>query len=245
MTLRTITKTGALALCLWTLWVAWEWRSTISELTAEVPPPRPVMKENLAMASLAGPIGLPSRLDEGERSVLPASEIPATEIPKNLSVTSNEAAEKYLAEKRREWGVRDYHELRAQTYESPLGTKVKYSAFQDGLPIIGSEIVLEVTKDTKDVSVAENSYQPLEKVDTRQRTLDYGVILEKNPGRYKIDLTVTTGVSKVLFVAPGSDRPELSYVMAVKENGNGPTENLVFRATDGMVLGRQTARSEF
>ena len=244
--MNSIGKTLGVLLGIWMVWVAVEWTNTLREIAGtedHQPPSLQRRAEKLSMASLGGP--LPPR-EEGERSELPLSEmLPEVPVPPpSLAQTSNEAAEKYVAEKRQSWGVREYHELRPTTFESPLGTKVKYSAYQDGLPIVGSEITVDVTKD-REVSVSDNNYQPLKKADLTQPTLDYETILEKSPSKYKMDLSVSAGVSKVIYVPPGGDEPELSYVMAVKENGTGPTENLVFRATDGQVLGRQSPRSEF
>jgi len=239
MNIQTIGKTFAVIFGLWSLWVAWEVQHTIRGLTS-TPPPRvelapPTMGNKLAMMAP----GLPST----ERVRLPQPQVEAPEIPvpAQFAHTANEAAEMYLQEKKGEWGVREYHELRPVTYETPMGTKVKYSAFQDGLPILGSEITLEVTTD-REVTVADSSYLPIKKADVSQPVLNFDQILEKT-GK-QLDLTATNGVSKLLFVPPGSDEPELSYSMAVKE-GSGPTENVIFRASDGMVLGRQTPRVEF
>lgn len=244
--MKRVAQTLGVILGIWMVWVAVEWRNTLRDIAGDdeaATSAAALRREGPKMAALGLP--LPGS-EEGERAQLPPSDIlPEVPVPPpSLAMTSNEAADKFIEQKRREWGVREYHELRPTTFENPLGTKVKYSAFQDGLPIIGSEITVDVTKD-REVSVSENNYQPLKKADLSQPTMDYETILEKSPSKYKMDLSVSAGVSKIIYVAPGSDEPELSYVMAVKENGTGPTENLVFRATDGQVLGRQPGRSEF
>ncbi len=237
MNFRSLAKGAVVLFFFWSFWVVLEWRDALKSLSSPARSETQVAKNSLASLRL---IHEPVR---GQASSFePTPSLPL--IPPALANTSNEAAQSFLEEKKREWGIREYHELRPTTYETPLSTKVKYSAYQDGLPIIGSEIMLEVNQDRK-VSVMENNYVPLKKADLNQATLTYQTILDKSPAKYQLDNTMATGVSRILYVVPGSDEPEMSYVMAVKESGTGPTENLVFRAADGMVLGRQVPRSEF
>ncbi len=239
-----IAKTLGVFFGIWAVWVAWEFQHSIRSLTSAAEPLQRVASslpapQQLSLASpIPQPVRLPQRVDGSAMPSLP--EIP---VPARFAATAGEAAETFLNEKRAEWGVREYHELRPTTYESPMGTKVKYAAYQDGLPILGSEITLEVTQD-RDVTLGENNYQAVKKVDVTQPILEFNQVLER-AGRYQLDMSATSGVSKLLYLVPGSDEPELSYSMQVKENGNGPTENLIFRASDGQILGRQVPRAEF
>lgn len=152
------------------------------------------------------------------------------------------SAEQYLEERKKSWGVQDYHELKATVYESPTGQSVKYQVYQDNLPIVGMEIALEFNPDHS-VRTIENGYRPLRRVDLTQPTLSQDEVIKAQGGRYTLDETSTAGVASVLYLPSGSDVPELSYVMPVRE-ADGRSAQLVFRAADGQVLGRQTSRAE-
>ncbi len=233
--MNNIGKTLAVLMGVWSAWVAWEFHHTLRNLTSTEPAEvRLPMERKPSLASSFPKVVRPQLASPSPLSI---------PVPARLASTAGEAAEKFLNDKRQEWGIREYHEMRPVTYETPMGTKVKYAAYQDGLPILGSELTLEVSGD-RDVSLGQNSYQAVKKADTTQPVLEFNQVLERT-GKYQLDMSATSGVSKLLFIPPGSDEPELSYSMAVKENGSGPTENLIFRASDGQILGRQAPRAEF
>lgn len=158
--------------------------------------------------------------------------------------TSREAADIYFNEHRAQWNIQDYHTLKPEFFESPLGTKVKYSVFQDGVPVVGLAIELDIGQDRR-VTAAENTYLPVKKVDMNQPFLSHEEVIARQAGRYTLDESSTAGVSRILYLAPGNDEPELSYVIPVHEAATKTAVSVIFRATDGQVLGKQAGRAEF
>ena len=185
---------------------------------------------------------LPTDFDDDELPRMPAPD--AAPVSGRKPASALAAAQDLMKENRSRWGVQDFHELRPVVTEGPMGSRVKYSVYQDGLPIVGMEILVELDESHGVLNV-ENGYQSVRKVDVTQPGLSSEEAIARNSPRYEMDPVSTAGVSTILFYGSGMDEPELSYVVPVRERDGGASAQIIFRASDGQVLGRQNSRSEF
>lgn len=218
-------------------WAATSWMENLRGMAKWAKPPTETEAPVRDLASF-GAVGFPTRDEAPAAAPAPAPlfvPIPARATSPRL------VAEDYLEERKRAWGVQDYHELKGDVYESPTGVGMKYQVYQDNLPIVGMEIALDFNPDNS-VRSLENGYRPVRKADLTAPMLTQSEILQRQGDRFKLDEESTAGVSQVLFLPMGSDIPEVSYVMPVTENGRA--SQVVFRASDGQILARQQSRSE-
>ena len=183
--------------------------------------------------------------DQQERAlaILPTVEVIEGETPQ-------EVADNYLKKHRETFNIQPFHAPRSEVFRSPIGSKVRYTFTQSGLPIIGMEIQIRMDSNLV-VEKVTNNYRPLKKVDLEsldslsQETMRE--IAESN--QYEEDLGgAKREYNRVLVPVSGSDTPEVAFVAPVKErlpgNRTRPVQ-LLLRASDGQVLKKSFSRAEF
>jgi hypothetical protein len=171
---------------------------------------------------------------------VPGRPAPAVESPLEI-------AEKYLKDHAEEMGLKDYHEMRASVFQTPLGAKVSYQVFQDGIPVVGSEIRLQIGRDQTVMDV-DNRYLPVERVEiSGVSALSSAQVQDlMQVSNYLPDPSVGGDPAQVIFPVPGPHRAELAYVVAAREpSGLRRPVQVVLRAADGQVLGKNVSRMEF
>lgn len=173
---------------------------------------------------------------------------PTVEVPPVAAIESpEEIARKYLEDHGEELGLRSYHEMRPSIFQTPLGARVTYQVFQDGVPVIGSEIRLQIGRN-HNVMDLDNRYVPLERVDlSAHGGLDHGQVQElMRISNYLPDPSVGDEPARVLYPVPGTNRAELAYVVSAREpSGSRRPIQVLLRASDGQVLGKNVSRAEF
>ncbi len=158
-----------------------------------------------------------------------------------------EIGQKYLQDHFDELGLKSYHEMRPSIFQTPLGARVTYQVFQDGVPVVGSEIRLQIGRN-HDVMDLDNRYVPLERVDlSAHGGLDNGQVQElMRVSNYLPDPSVGDEPARVLYPVPGTNRAELAYVVSAREpSGSRRPIQVLLRASDGQVLGKNVSRAEF
>jgi Zn-dependent metalloprotease len=157
-----------------------------------------------------------------------------------------EAAKNYLETNKANWNLQDHHEIRHSTSQSPLGSTVKFEFAQDGVPITGMYINIDLGKNNEIRSV-ENLYRPMEQADLKAPMLAPEEITEQLSRRYVSDRGVDTTV--LLYAGHQSAKPEPVYSVSATEVANsGSTRRpvkLLVRASDGQVIDVSYERAEF
>ncbi len=157
-------------------------------------------------------------------------------LPNPVQVANN-----YLKEHRDQFQIQSYHELRPVPIATASGTTVKYSVYQDKLPIIGLGIEIKIAKDFS-VEGLENNYRPVQAADLSNTGIPLKKILERVSQRYIAEETSVAHASSILYLDSVSAAPELVYVVSLKENlGKGRNLQVLFRASDGLILGKSLA----
>lgn len=167
---------------------------------------------------------------------------PAAEVDSPLEI-----AEKYLRAHTDELGLRPYHEFRPAVFQNPLGARVSYQVYQDGVPVVGSELRLQIGKN-QDVIDVDNRYVALERVVLKEGNYLTGPQLQElvRVSNYLPDPSGLGDPSRVIFPLPGSTSGELAYVISAREpSGSRRPVQILLRATDGQVLGKTFSRMEF
>ncbi|MSP18160.1 MAG: hypothetical protein EXR74_01175 [Bdellovibrionales bacterium] len=147
------------------------------------------------------------------------------------------------------FSIKSYHQLKGETYENPLGTRVNYQVFQNGTPILGFTIQLTVGVDHQ-VSIVSNEYHPIERVEMDERYfLSVNEILEEHNQRFKLSVADEDEgrESHIIIVGPSYAKAEMGTVVSVIEVGSkqkAPIE-AVFSSKSGQLLARRVAKSEF
>ncbi len=170
-----------------------------------------------------------------DTSRVPTSVHPMELNSENPAVIANE----YLTSKKEEWKIQPYHELRTSEVKLPLGTKITYSVFQDGVAIPGQEIQIVISKRGKILSI-DNQYQALEKADPLAS--DYSTVLKRAKEKFEVVNEEPNEV--LLYVVPGIQKPAYAYPITVKSK-KGIKEELLIRASDGEVIAKAVSRKEF
>lgn len=193
----------------------------------------------------------PTRLAFGGLQTLPERRrLNMIEIKDSKESTQDplEVAKQYLAAHDGEVQLQAHHRLQPTLFKNPLGSKVKYSIYQGKLPIIGLDIGIGLSREME-VRSFENGYRPLNRLDVKSLyVLDTKGIVDRLPSqRYQAQVNADEMLTKVLVAIPGRDTPELAYVVSAKEVGEAKDRpvQLLVRATDGLVLKINYARSEF
>lgn len=166
-------------------------------------------------------------------------------VSQNISATSVpvQFAEQYLLKHSKELDLKPYHQFKPIELRSPIVNTVKFSVSQDGIPIIGISLTFRFDPNGRLLQI-DNQYRGLEKADTNPRSLlSIDEVLEKSLDQYSMIDTNLDAVPMILFATSTSERPELAYVLTVKEKtGERRPLEVVFRATDGQILAKSAAR---
>ena len=186
---------------------------------------------NLAVAQLPG--RLPTSV--GERAAIVGGT--------DFSQLALKVASDYLDLHKREWQLREYHRVRGIVFVNPLGARVKFSIYQDEIPLQDMSFEFQIGRDLTIDSIT-NHYRPVEKFDVeKSKVLPFEEM--------KLNLSRTfelggTEYAQILVVPNGAQKPELAYVFSVKDRVD-PTKSydVVVRASDGMQLLKTTPRVEF
>lgn len=151
-----------------------------------------------------------------------------------------EVANEAIQEKKAEWKIRDYHEMRAEEVSTPLGTRVTYSFFQDNIPVLDQSIQVVVSKRGKVLSI-ENNYHPLEKAEVNPADFSDAIFRLKD----KFMISDSNKVrDPVLYPISGMSRPTLAFPVTVR-TANGPEMEVLVRGNDGEILAKSPGRKEF
>lgn len=169
----------------------------------------------------------------------PAQTSPA----QNPGGTALEIARSYLKSHREDLKIQPYHDLRPVEFKTPLGTTVIFTVFQDNLPLLNIEMSVQVTKELTIADVRGN-YRPVKRANVNTPRMSPQEVLERIAYRYDPEPSSVAGATSVIYVHPESDKPELAYVLAVKDRGrkSNSVVQAIIRATDGQLLGRSVAR---
>lgn len=154
------------------------------------------------------------------------------------------AAQNYLLKHKDELNLQDHHHLRPQVFSSPLGSTVRFDVYQDGLPLLGAYIDVEMDAD-RQISSMTSHYEPYERVETETKeVLSMEEIRTKLPVRY--GSLAGEAPSLMLLPSGAGSNVELVYVMRFSDKEqNGRPVQILFRATDGQILRKSMARTEF
>jgi hypothetical protein len=151
------------------------------------------------------------------------------------------AADRFVADRRASWGIRDYHELRGEEYPGPMGTEVRYKVYQDGLEVVGLEVRVEVDANGN-VTETANNYAPMGRADLSQPELPPDEAVRRSGIVQDNEIaSAAMNARRVLFAASGADEPELSFSFSLDGDPSGPSAAIV-RASDGQPLARNYAR---
>jgi Zn-dependent metalloprotease len=178
------------------------------------------------MAALA-PIDLPKARDE---AMIHSS------FESEPSVNVAQIADNFLREHRDEWQIQSYHELRPDVLAQ--GTQVKYAVYQNGIPIEGMEITLNLSKDHKIESVT-NGYHPVARVEVDESAvMPAEEIAAQLSDRYNVQAITFSQAQKVFFYQPDIEEVELAYKLPLvpRENSGSPVVEAMIRVSDGEIL---------
>lgn len=161
------------------------------------------------------------------------------------SRTALEVADDYIEAKRKEWGIREHHDLVASVFKTPIGARVKYSVFQEGIPIVGLEIRIRLGRDLS-IQAVNNKYVPLEKAQIKSHDFLTGreVLENWQSSLLRPDKTHSRKLDKVLVYLAGNESPELAFVVPGRDRMNRAVQ-ILLRARDGQTLMTSYSRAEF
>lgn len=152
--------------------------------------------------------------------------------------------DRYLKENANQFGIRHYHKLHPVVFRSPVRTTVKYSASQDGVPLVGLEIQFVLGPDGK-VAEVENRYRPVKRANLKLPRLNPLEIVKTLSPEFHWEDGDASSVPLLLFVRENSDTPEPAYALRVIDTRSPASpQQLVVRATDGKILTKSLARQE-
>jgi len=190
----------------------------------------------------------PSQIGQGlspMKAQMRVTRAAAAGFPQYEGRSAREVADKFIEAHRETWQIQAHHELRGDVTDSPMGSRVHYEVYQDGMPVIGLGIDIRLNRDLEVVDV-ENGYRPLEKADLNGRQLPVEEIVKETSERYKMqpDGEIADAESlKILFASEASTSPEVALVLPLRKGLQ--SYQVVIRASDGQLLGRTKSRSEF
>ncbi len=211
---------------------------------------------SLSFFSDSSPIGIPvkaKRIFEGVTGGLIKKNNPELFIEPALQTSVNfdalQVANQFIIENPDLFPIKSYHQLKGETYENPLGTRVNYQVFQNRTPILGFTIQLSVGVGHQ-VSIISNEYHPIERVEMDERyLLSVNEILQEHNQRFKLSVAEENEgrESHIIIVDPSYAKAEMGTVVSVIEVASkqkAPIE-AVFSSRSGQLLARHVAKSEF
>jgi hypothetical protein len=134
--------------------------------------------------------------------------------------------------------IQSYHQVEKVDSETPMGKTVNYHFQQQGIPIIGMEVVVEMKG--RQVNVVKNNYRPIAEVDLNEKFMTLEEIMQKtelDKKQYSLELA-----SKIIYIADHQKKGELAYVLPVYDSRQGKTLQAIFRARDGQILAKTYGR---
>ncbi len=171
---------------------------------------------------------------------------PANDRPVAAEDTPQAITDRYLMEHGEELGLKPWHEMKPSVFQTPLGARVTYQVFQDGLPILGAELRMRLGRDN--VVHLESQYLPFERADVNPVSAIGTAQVQDlmKASNYLPDPSVGTEPARILIPVQGTNRAELAYVVSAREPGGSrrPVQ-ILLRASDGQVLGKNYSRMEF
>ncbi|MCB0416361.1 MAG: hypothetical protein KDD39_01845 [Bdellovibrionales bacterium] len=167
-----------------------------------------------------------------------------------VGVTPLEVAQDFLKKNKEILKLRDYHELRPQVMQAPIRTTVRYSVYENGFPVVGLDLSIQMDRYMNLVRVI-NNYRPLKPSDFSQlNTIRPQSAASLLPVRYHVEASSLRKNEPILYATTTTKRAELSYVLDVVDRApmgnraNSPKQ-IVVRASDGQVLRTSLPRREF
>jgi hypothetical protein len=176
-----------------------------------------------------------------------AVETLANAIPQEANaprLRAAEIAQAYLEAHRETWGIQAHHQMKPEVAQSPLGSVVQFSVYQDEIPILGMGIEMRLGWNGEILEV-KSQYRPVSAVDVNQPVVSPEAFLAGASGRF--EAAAGSGpASSVIYLPPGDGEPIMAIAMMVHRTGH-PEQSVqaVFRASDGQLLGLSSARAEF
>lgn len=148
-------------------------------------------------------------------------------------------ANNYIENNKSALGIREYHKLIPTLYRSPINTTVKYYVYQDELPIVGFEFLLNFNESGQLTSIKKN-YFGAEKVDFKM-PINEGILesLYVQHGLKKEN----SHISYVLI--PRGDKLELAVAVSGELLDDNKKVNLLISVNDGFKISRTFPRKEF
>jgi hypothetical protein len=212
-------------------------RPLVDRREASLGPSRPIFPSP-KRAALMAPTERPRGWGQewGQDHAAPVGEASPEPPSSSFLASAKRVADAFLRDHQEQWQIRPYHDLRGTESPSPSGgATVKYEAYQDGIPILGSEISIEVTKDLQ-VSTFNNGYRPVARADLGQAVLSSDEVIDSVTDRYLPENDVRAP-SNVL-VPNSQGEAELAYMipMRTRSEDGGMHLQMLFRAADGREL---------
>jgi hypothetical protein len=184
----------------------------------------------------------PQQIEVNPTVPVPVQELrnPAGQIRSTRPI---EIARLYLEEHRKQWKLQDHHQFVPQESMSPLGSRVRFGIYQDGIQVLGMGIELMV-KSTGEVREISNDYVPLHRwTGDVKDFVSEDSISAKLKDSYELDSSVP--ISRALVPVPVSHDVEAVLVVSAKKIGRSETQTLLVRASDGQILNKAVPRKEF
>ncbi|MFM8315983.1 MAG: hypothetical protein ACKOA8_17020 [Deltaproteobacteria bacterium] len=190
--------------------------------------------------------GLVSRVRKTSSSQFSGTE-PYTD--KRANTVALDSTLQYMQEHPQDFPIKEYHQLKGETLESPMGTLVSYKFYQENIPIVGFQIDFRVSRTGKVVLISK-SYYPLPKLHLDNKEwLTIDEILQSQDNVYRLGdekekLTVSNAI---IWVDPVSQWAQLAYVVPVFSllSKKKVPEQAIFSVTTGQLLAREHSKSEF
>ncbi len=158
-------------------------------------------------------------------------------------------AHQFIVRNSEQFPIRKHHQLVAETFINPLGTRVRYQIFQNEIVVVGLNIDLQVGGSGK-IKIISNNYNPIEKVEIdRRKWLTIEKILQTQKGSFIPTDLGFPSVSEpvIIWTAPYSSKGQLGYVVSVFDSKakHKVSGQVVFSVNSGQLLARHIPRSEF
>jgi hypothetical protein len=156
-----------------------------------------------------------------------------------------EAAQTYLEAHRLEWNIQMHHDYKPVAVTSPLGTSVRFQFSQDGIPLTGMYVSIDMGAGNE-IKQVENLYRPMEMADLKAELLSPEEVTSKLSDRFQT--APDTDANMLLFAGTHNLQPEPVYSISTTEISNdGQTRRpakILVRAKDGQVLDVTYERAE-
>jgi Zn-dependent metalloprotease len=199
--------------------------------------------EKVNQASRAYRLGVSTQENASRVTFANSSMLPMPATP-DKPMEPLSVANEYLSAHKDQLRLQPYHKFKAATIEKPFYTDVRFSVYQDNLPVVGLNIDVNIAKDLSIISV-ENNYRPVQKADLKNSGMSFDEILKNASKRFIAEDSVASSASTILYVDSVNAFPELVYVLRLKEaTGEKRNMQVLFRASDGLILGKSVVAAD-